>query len=193
MLPDPAPSSVHVDLLPYEARLEARPASEVDLVVVHCTELPDLAMARRYGEEVLYPGSQTGNSGHYYIDRDGAVHQYVSTGRVANHTRGYNPRSIGIELVNRGRYPDWLAAGHQAMDEAYTEAQIDALIGLLRRLQTEQPALKFIAGHEDLDTTEVEASDDPNRKVRRKRDPGPLFPWARVTAAVALERMIPSP
>jgi len=190
MLPDPTTPPVHLDLLGYEARLDPRPASHVDLVVIHCTELPDLAMARRYGEEVLYPDSQTGNSGHYYIDRDGSVHQYVSIDRMAHHTRGYNPRSIGIELVNRGRYPDWLAAGHQAMDEAYTDAQILALIALLRRLPTELPALRFIAGHEDLDTTEVEASDDPNRQVRRKRDPGPLFPWDRVMAVVPMERIL---
>lgn len=193
MLPDPTTTSVHVDLLPYEARLDARLASQVDLVVIHCTELPDLAMARRFGEEVLYPGSQTGNSGHFYVDRDGTVHQYVSTDRVANHTRGYNPRSIGIELVNRGRYPDWLAASHQAMDEAYTAAQVRSLIALLRMLQTGHPMLHLIAGHEDLDTTQVEASDDPNRKVRRKRDPGPLFPWGKVLEAVALERIIPAP
>lgn len=191
MLPDPTTTPVHVDLLPYEARLDARPASQVDLVVIHCTELPDLAMARRYGEEVLYPGSQTGNSGHFYIDHDGSVHQYVPAERVANHTRGYNERSLGVELVNRGRYPDWLAAGHQAMDEPYTEAQLHSLVALLRQLQVELPTLKFIAGHEDLDTTEVEASDDHNRKVRRKRDPGPLFPWPRVMEALALERMLP--
>lgn len=193
MLPDPTTTSVYVDLLPYEARLDARLASQVDLVVIHCTELPDLAMARRFGEKVLYPDSQTGNSGHFYVDRDGTVHQYVSTDRVANHTRGYNPRSIGIELVNRGRYPDWLAASHQAMDEAYTAAQVRSLIGLLRMLQTGHPMLHLIAGHEDLDTTQVEASDDPNRKVRRKRDPGPLFPWDKVLEAVALERIIPAP
>ena len=191
MLPDPMTPPVHVDPLPYEARLDARPAAQVDLVVLHCTELPDLAMARRFGEEILYSGSLTGNSGHYYVDRDGAVHQYVSPDRVANHTRGYNPRSIGIELVNRGRYPDWLAAGHQTMDEAYTDAQIEALIALLRMLPSTHPALRLIAGHEDLDTSEVEASDDPNRTVRRKRDPGPLFPWHRVLEAVSLERLQP--
>lgn len=196
MAPDPKPSNptppaVHVDPLPYEARLAARPASQVDLVVIHCTELPDLAMARHFGEEILYPDSQTGNSGHYYVDRDGAVHRYVSPAREAHHTRGYNPRSIGIELVNRGRYPDWLAAGHQAMDEAYTEAQIGSLIELLRMLQSTHPALRLIAGHEDLDTTQVQASDDPSIKVRRKRDPGPRFPWERVLAAAALERLVP--
>lgn len=192
MLPDLPPLPIRVDLLPYEARLDARPRRQVDLVVIHCTELPDLAMARRYGEEELYPATGTGNSGHYYVDRDGSVHQYVSVERVAHHTRGYNPRSIGIELVNRGRYPDWLAAGHQAMDEPYPGAQIDALIALLQRLRAENPGLRLIAGHEDLDTTEVEASDDPSRKVRRKRDPGPRFPWEQVLQAVPLERLQPT-
>ena len=191
MSPDLPPLPIHVDLLPYEARLDGRQRRQVDLVVIHCTELPDLAMARRYGEEELYPATGTGNSGHYYVDRDGSVHQYVSVERVAHHTRGYNPRSIGIELVNRGRYPDWLAAGHQAMDEPYPGAQIDALIALLQRLRAENPGLRLIAGHEDLDTTEVEASDDPSRKVRRKRDPGPRFPWEQVLQAVPLERLQP--
>ena len=175
--------------LPYASRLAARPESQIDLVVLHCTELPDLAMAREYGERVHYEESGTGNSGHYYIDRDGSVHQWVPTDRVAHHTRGYNPRSIGIELVNTGRFPRWLDAAHQAMDEAYTEAQIVALIDLLGALASAIPSLRFIAGHEDLDTTEVEAHDDPTTMVRRKRDPGPLFPWERVMGAVGLQRL----
>lgn len=189
VLPDLPPLPVNVDPLPYEARLAPRPLSQVDLVIVHCTEVPDLVMARAYGEKVLYEGSGTGNSGHYYIDRDGSLHRYVAVDRVANHTRGYNPRSIGIELVNTGRYPHWYDSGHQAMDEPYTPAQIDTLVALLRRLAAEHPALRWIAGHEDLDTAMVEATDDPSRQVRRKRDPGPLFPWARVLAEVPLQRL----
>src|SRR3546814_11398454 len=77
--------------------------SQVDLVVIHCTELPDLATAREYGERVLHTGSGTGNSGHYYVDRNGDCHRFVAPDRVAHHVRGYNPRSIGIELVNAGR------------------------------------------------------------------------------------------
>ena len=175
--------------LPYESRLQVRAPGDIDLVVIHCTELPDLATARQYGERVLYPDSGTGNSGHYYIDRDGSIHRYVAHDRVAHHTRGHNARSIGIELVNTGRWPHWLDSRQQAMDEAYTEAQIEALAELLRQLQADLPSLRFIAGHEDLDTTEVEASDDPSAKVRRKRDPGPLFPWPRVLAASGLERI----
>ena len=185
-MPRPA---LRIEPLPYADALAARPSGEIDLVVLHCTELPDLAMARDYGERVLYPASGTGNSGHYYIDRDGGIVEYVDPARIAHHTRGYNPRSIGIELVNIGRYPHWLDSRHQAMDEAYTEDQIEALVALLRDLHARIPSLALIAGHEDLDLDEVEASDDPELKVRRKRDPGPRFPWQRVLAAVPLERI----
>ena len=176
--------------LPYERLLEERPRSAIDLVVIHCTELPDLQTARRFGEEVRYD-SGTGNSGHYYIDRDGSVHRYVDVERIAHHVRGYNPRSIGIELVNIGRYPDWLAVARQSMKEPYTEAQIVALLGLLESLRRELPSLKFIAGHEELDTTEVAASDDEGMLVHRKLDPGPLFPWDRVMQSTSLQRLAP--
>ena len=52
-------------------------------------------------------------------------------------------------------------------------------------------ALEFIAGHEDLDQDEVAASDDPALSVRRKRDPGPRFPWSRVLDGAGLQRIRP--
>lgn len=174
--------------LPYVDRLERRPLEQVDLVVIHCTELPDLATAREYGERVLYD-SGTGNSGHYYIDRDGTVLRYVPEDRSAHHVRGYNPRAVGIELVNSGRFPHWLDARHQAMDEPYPQVQVDALVALLRALAATLPALRHIAGHEDLDRERVPASDDPAAQVPRKRDPGPLFPWEQVLAQVPLQRL----
>ncbi|WP_374607236.1 N-acetylmuramoyl-L-alanine amidase [Thermomonas sp.] len=183
----PAPP-IRRHLLPYADALAARESAAIDTVVIHCTELPDLATAREYGERILYPASGTGNSGHYYIDRDGGIVEYVTPQRVAHHTRGWNPRSIGIELVNIGRFPDWLDSRRQAMDEPYTEAQVESLVALLADLQARIPSLVQIAGHEDLDLDEVEASDDPAVKVRRKRDPGPLFPWNEVLQAVPLQR-----
>lgn len=177
--------------LPYANQLIERRVEDVDLVVVHCTELPDLATAREYGERVLYAETGTGASGHYYIDRDGSIVRYVPPQRVANHTRGYNPRSIGIELVNTGRYPDWLDSRRQVMTEPYPEAQVAALLKLLAALKRELPHLKFIAGHEELDLAMVPASDDPKLEVHRKRDPGPMFPWDRVLRASGLERLAP--
>jgi len=189
----PAPSNalgIDVHHLPYVERLQARAPEAVALVVIHCTELPDLATAREYGERVLYDAG-TGNSGHWYIDRDGRIVEYVPATRVAHHVRGRNADSVGIELVNRGRFPHWLDAGHQAMDEPYPDVQIDALLALLAHLRATLPALDGIAGHEDLDTDRVPASDDPTVLVPRKRDPGPLFPWARVLAACELAWQAP--
>ncbi|HEX5756428.1 MAG TPA: N-acetylmuramoyl-L-alanine amidase [Arenimonas sp.] len=174
--------------LPYESRLAERALADIDLVVMHCTETPDLASAREFGERVLYD-SGTGNSGHYYIDREGTVHVFVRPARVAHHTRGYNPRSIGIELVNTGRYPDWYDSRRQAMDEPYTEAQIASLLQLLKHLKSELPKLRFIAGHEELDTDTVEASDDASQRVFRKRDPGPRFPWPQVLQNSGLDKL----
>ncbi|ATD67313.1 MULTISPECIES: N-acetylmuramoyl-L-alanine amidase [Luteimonas] len=174
--------------LPYAGLLAEREVSDITLVVIHCTELPDLATAREYGERVLYD-SGTGASGHWYIDRDGSIVEYVPATRVAHHVRGHNAHSVGIELVNRGRFPHWYDSRHQAMDQPYPAPQIGALGELLAHLRATLPALRGIAGHEDLDLERVAASDDPARTVARKRDPGPLFPWQDVLARVPLTRI----
>jgi len=173
--------------LPYLRKLRERARADIDLVVIHCTELPDLATAREYGERVLH-GDGTGNSGHYYVDRDGSLHRFVEPARIAHHTRGYNERSIGIELVNTGRWPDWFDSRKQDMSEPYPPSQIAALSSLLQALRTECSNLRWIAGHEDLDTGTVPASDDPTRQVFRKRDPGPMFPWDEVLEECRLAR-----
>jgi N-acetylmuramoyl-L-alanine amidase len=182
------PLTIHDQPLPYVDLLPERSANAVELVVIHCTELPDLAMAREYGEKVLH-ASGAGNSGHYYIDRDGTVCRYVPGTRVANHVRGHNPNSIGIELVNRGRYPHWWDSRHQRLDEPYPEVQIAALRALLAQLRADFPNLRQIAGHEDLDTALMPASDDPALEVHRKLDPGPRFPWAAIAPACGLQRL----
>lgn len=172
--------------LSYVHSLGSRPLGRIDLVVVHCTELPDLAEARAYGERVVYSDSGTGNSGHYYVDRDGGIEQWVPSDRVAHHTRGFNERSIGIELVNRGRYPDWYDSRRQTMTEPYRREQVQSLVALLHSLQRDLPALRWIAGHEALDTEKIPACDAPEILIYRKRDPGPLFPWDSVLGAVSL-------
>lgn len=172
--------------LPYVDRLDSRSTQSINLVVIHCTELPTLQLARDYGERVLYD-SGTGNSGHFYVDRDGTIEQWVPLNRVAHHVKGFNDSSVGIELINRGRYPDWFASDNQEMPEPYPADQVEALIRLLNDLAGELPALEFITGHEQLDTDTVPASDNPRISVRRKRDPGPLFPWPAVLKSNRLE------
>lgn len=182
------PIAIRDQPLPYVERLGRRPLETIDLVVIHCTELPDLATAREYGERIVHANG-TGNSGHYYVDRDGGVFRYVPEERIAHHVRGRNENSIGVELVNTGRWPDWFDSRHQAMTEAYPDAQIDALLALVAHLRTMLPNLCSIAGHEELDAAMVAASDDATRQVRRKLDPGPQFPWPRVMDSCGLQRL----
>jgi len=176
--------------LPYVSRLALRPLASITRVVIHATELPDLALAREYGESLRYPEAGTGASGHWYIDRDGRCECWVPPERIAHHVRGHNADSVGIELVNLGRFPNWYASDAQHWPEAYPCAQINVLIELLAQLQRALPQLCSITGHDALDLDEVPASDDPQRKVRRKLDPGPQFPWTSIAAALpVLERL----
>ncbi len=187
----PIALEVHDDPLPYVERLDPRPRGDIDLVVIHCTELPDLETARKYGERVQDPEAGTGFSGHFYVDRNGAISRYVPLERVAHHVRGYNARSVGIELVNRGRFPQWFDSRRQLMTEVYAPEQVAALLALLCDLRQQLPQLGFIAGHEDLDRGRIASSDAPEIQVLRKRDPGPLFPWAEVLEATGLRRLNP--
>jgi len=66
--------------------------------------------------------------------------------------------------------------------------QIISLAGLLRYLCQSLPSLRWLAGHEDLDRELVPATDDPATLVRRKLDPGPLFPWERIRPTTSLLR-----
>ncbi|MCP5102052.1 MAG: hypothetical protein GY950_01670 [bacterium] len=85
-----------------------------------------------------------------------------------------------IEIVNTGRYPDWFDSRNQTPAEEYTGIQIDAVIELITHLKTTYPNIKNIKRHSDLDVDEIPASDNPDILIRRKIDPGPLFPWHEV-------------
>jgi N-acetylmuramoyl-L-alanine amidase len=185
----PAPC-VHARPLQYVDRLDQRAPSQIDLLVVHSTELPTLQMAREYGEMIQYESSLSGNSGHFYIDRDGRIEQYVPIDRVAHHVRGYNARSIGVELVNSGRYPHWYRRESQTQTEPYPTEQIDALIALCNHLSQQLRSLVWTAGHDELDISEIPADDDSATLIRRKLDPGMHFPWARLLAATPLKRLL---
>lgn len=157
-------------------------------MVLHCTELPDMKMAREYGERLVHTDSQTGNSGHFYIDRNGQIEQWVPLAYAAHHVKDHNANSVGIELVNLGRYPDWYHSEHQQMTEPYPAVQIEALLKLLAFLQATLPGLRWVRGHEDIDTAILPASDKPEILIRRKLDPGIQFPWDTLLDAVELKR-----
>lgn len=177
--------NIKIQALPYENQLDNRPLKQIELLVIHCTELPDLKTARTYGEAIHY-ASGTGNSGHFYVDRDGSTYQWVKPEKIAHHVKNHNKQSIGIELINTGRYPNWHHSEQQEPNDEYPNEQIDALIELIVHLHRNIPSLKHITGHEDLDSSLIPASDDDKQQVRRKIDPGPLFPWQHVMKNIQL-------
>lgn len=172
-------------LLAYNHKLESRNTSDIELIVIHCTELPDIKTARIYGEKVHYD-SGTGNSGHYYIAKDGNSYQWVENNRIAHHVKDHNKNTIGIELDNIGRYPHWHQTNAQVMYDKYPQVQVEALIKLLLTLQKDIPSLKYITGHEDLDTRLIQSDNDPEIYIRRKMDPGQMFPWEQLMKKINL-------
>lgn len=104
---------------------------------------------------------------HYIVGRDGEVAASVPEDEVAVHAIGRNDSSIGIELINAGDGVD-----------AFPKPQIDALARLVHAIrQRWSVPLIEVKGHADIDHTTFRCA---GRNVRRKQDPGPLFPWDRL-------------
>ena len=87
-----------------------QPGITINKIVLHCTEGPlasALAEFQSNGRKV---------SAHYVIDRNGDIYQMVTDTDCANHCRGANAASIGIEHV--GSQTDSLAAPQAAASAA---------------------------------------------------------------------------
>lgn len=101
--------------------------------------------------------------------------------------------SLGIETVNMGRYPDYFDSRVQLTIEPYLDTIVNPLIALINQLKSQYPSIKYISGHNDLDVTYMNSTDDPKCvQVRTKVDPGPMFPWTKVVNAVKLQRYQPN-
>jgi AmpD protein len=159
----------------------SREGHEVDCVVIHHISLPpgefgggfiDDFFQNRLPADVhpFFAGIHTLRvSAHFFIDRQGAVTQYVDTDEAAWHAgvseldgrTGVNRFSVGIELEG-------------TETSGYTEAQYAALTGVLQALVRAHPAItpERVVGHEHV-------------APGRKRDPGPLFDWDRARRALA--------
>lgn len=174
------------NLISYNQKLGRRSLHDVYTLVLHCTELPDEQMAREYAEKIHYD-SGTGNCGHFYITKRGDVSQWVDCDRIAHHVANHNDKTLGIELENLGRFPYWLRTNYQIMYDPYPQVQIEALCQLIDYLQELLPSLRHIVGHEDLDRRLIPSENDPTVFVRRKVDPGIMFPWKTVLQHTNLE------
>jgi AmpD protein len=166
---------------------DARPTGTVvDLLIIHNISLPpgvfgsgDVARlfvgkldARAHPSYAALTGTRV--SAHFFIDRHGAVIQFVSTADRAWHAGvsrfedrdNCNNFALGIELEGTDFTP-------------FTDAQYRSLGELVVVLRAAYP-LRAIRGHSDIATD-------------RKTDPGPFFDWDRLCACAQLDRSLLSP
>lgn len=134
----------------------------ISMIVLHYTGMQDgpSALARLRDPEAKV-------SAHYLVEEDGTVCRLVAEDQRAwhagrSHWRGVtdvNSASVGIEIVN---------PGHEWGYRPFTEEQIDALVPLVAAIKERHAITRGnVVGHSDIAPT-------------RKRDPGELFPWARL-------------
>jgi hypothetical protein len=120
----------------------SRNGAKITMIVVHCTEIP----LKETVELFANPKSKRQVSAHYVIGRDGEIIQMVKDSERANHCKGANSNSMGIEHV--GTETDTLAP-----------AQETASIALIQWLleQYDIPK-KRIFGHDFTPGRETETS-----------------------------------
>ncbi|MBL8999791.1 MAG: N-acetylmuramoyl-L-alanine amidase [Phycisphaerae bacterium] len=160
----------------------------VDRIVVHSTFVKSKKPAEWFGKDAIFAvwraeKDSTGKpfiSVHYFIDREGKVFQLVPEKEIANHAKGYNSRSVGVELAG---IADEFAkeakeAGASDADLAYTDAQYKALSGLLTDIKTRHSEAKAIK-HSD-----IYEKDDKGEYKRRKSDPGSKFDEKKLSSKV---------
>lgn len=156
------------------------PGTTVDLLVIHGISLPPTEFGGHYIDQ-LFTNCLDCNahayfeglrglrvSAHLLIRRDGELVQYVPLSERAWHAgvsqfcgrEACNDFSIGIELEGSDDCP-------------YTDAQYQRLLPLCQAIMATYPAItpERIVGHCDI---------APGRKT----DPGPLFEWERLRAAL---------
>ncbi len=148
---------------------DARPAGRgAELLVLHYTGMRSFEEAL---DRLCDPRARV--SAHYLIGRDGRVVRMVGEDRRAWHAgvaewqgeRDVNGCSIGIELEN---------PGHEFGYCPFPEAQIVALIELAAGIVARHGIrASGIVGHSDV-------------APARKKDPGELFPWARLAREAGL-------
>ena len=135
----------------------------VTMLVLHYT---GMKTAEEAIERLRDPAAKV--SSHYLVAEDGTMLRLVDEAHRAWHAGAshwrevddVNSASIGIEIVN---------PGHEHGYRPFPEAQVGAVIRLVADIKERHAITRGnVVGHSDVAPT-------------RKRDPGELFPWSRLS------------
>lgn len=147
----------------------------IDLVVLHAIGGPECRDGNVFFPPIKndaafwagYIGKHNVIGIHYVIDRRGSTVAVIAEGEVANHVKGHNETSIGIELVNNGDGID-----------PFPEAQVSALVKLAKEIRLRYGLSDGqVKSHQELDRgPPLECG------IARRVDPGPALDLTRVIA-----------
>ncbi len=116
----------------------------ITLIIIHCSATPEgksLSAEACRLDHILHRGFRDIGY-HFYITRDGEIHQGRSLEKVGAHCRNHNTHSIGI------CYEGGLDAKGKPKDTRTLE-QKGSLLALLRELRRQFPKA-LVVGHRDL-------------------------------------------
>ncbi len=154
---------------------------EPSMIVLHWTELPDLAALWAAFSPAELPASRpelaragrVNVASQFVVDRDGAVYRLLPETAIARHVIGLNRAAIGIENVGGSSAP-------------LTECQVRADAKLVAELVARHPTVRYLIGHHEYGRfrgTPLWEERDPNY-FTLKVDPGEEF-MAAVRAKIA--------
>lgn len=154
------------------------------MIVLHWTELPDLAALWRAFRPARLPVSRpelqragrVNVASHFVVDRDGAVYRLLPETAIARHAIGLNRAAIGIENVGGSTAP-------------LTECQVRANAKLVADLAARHPTIRYLIGHHEYGrfrATPLWEEQDPTY-FTAKVDPGDEFMAAVRTRIAPLE------
>ncbi|MBL7472776.1 N-acetylmuramoyl-L-alanine amidase [Robertkochia sediminum] len=167
---------------------KGEPVIEPKMVVLHWTEIPDLAGSFKAFKDSRLPNSRPEIAGagalnvsaHFLVDRDGTIYRLMPETIMARHVIGLNHCAIGVENVGG------------TADTPLTDAQLNANIALVRYLRSKY-AIDHVIGHHEYRNFEGHPlwleKDSAYRTV--KSDPGDDFMKAVRKALAIAEPEIP--
>ena len=121
----------------------------ITLIIIHCSATPDgrsLSFEECRRDHIMHRHFRDIGY-HFYITRDGTVHEGRPIEKVGAHCEGHNSHSIGI------CYEGGLDANGKPADTR-TEAQRKAMKSLIERMHRLFPKA-LVVGHHDLNPTKA--------------------------------------
>lgn len=123
---------------------KSEPVIDPKMVVLHWTEIPDLAGSFRAFKDSRLPNSRPEIAGagalnvsaHFLVDRDGTIYRLMPETLMARHVIGLNHCAIGVENVGG------------TANTPLTDAQLRSNIALVRYLRSKY-AIDYVIGHHE--------------------------------------------